>query len=200
MFKKDKKEKDEAQDNEVNLEDLDQTKEPVEEASEQTKSENNNQEAIEKKTNCAKCVEYKAGWQRAQADYINLQREIDLKRSEWAQMSEYLILSDFIPVYENFKTAFNHHPELNADNEEHKQMKNWADGIGYIMKQFGDVLKNHGIEEIKTIGEKFDPAFHEAVGEEEKEDAEAGAILKEIEGGYKMGEKVLKPAKVIVCK
>lgn len=157
--------------------------------------------------NCKDCEkyktesgEYKIGWQRALADYKNLQNEINTRRSEWAQMSEIQILEDFLPVYENFKKAFNHHPEMNPDSEEHKTFKNWIDGIGFIMKQFNDILKNHGVEEIKTIGEKFDPKFHEAMGQEDQEGTESHIILKELDGGYKAGDKVIKVAKVIVNK
>ncbi|MCX6780185.1 MAG: nucleotide exchange factor GrpE [Candidatus Magasanikbacteria bacterium] len=144
--------------------------------------------------------EYKKDWQRALADYKNLQKETSERRGEWAQMSKVNILEDFIPVYDNFKSAFFHHPVLQADNEEHKQMKNWIDGIGFIMKQFGDVMKSHGIEEIKTVGEKFDPNMHESMGEEEVEGKEPGTILKELIGGYKMGNKIIKAAKVIIAK
>lgn len=147
-----------------------------------------------------KAEEYKKDWQRALADYKNLQKETSERRGEWAQMSKTMILEDFIPVYDNFKTAFYHHPVLNADNEEHKQIKSWVDGIGYIMKQFGDVLKGHGIEEIKTVGEKFDPTIHESVGEEKVEGKESGFIIREVSGGYKMGDKVVKVARVIIAK
>ncbi len=147
-----------------------------------------------------KAQEYKKDWQRALADYKNLQKETSERRGEWAQMSKTMILEDFIPVYDNFKAAFFHHPALSADNEEHKQMKSWTDGIGYIMKQFGDVLKNHGIEEIKTVGEKFDPTIHESVGEEEMEEKESGMIVREVSGGYKMGDKIVKVARVIIAK
>ena len=147
-----------------------------------------------------KVEEYKKDWQRALADYKNLQKETSERRGEWAQMSKSQILEDFIPVYDNFKSAFFHHPILQADNEEHKQMKNWIDGIGYIMKQFGDVIKNHGIEEIKTVGEKFDPNMHESMGEEEMEGKETGIVIKELVAGYKMGNKGIKAAKVIIAK
>lgn len=150
--------------------------------------------------NTEKTEEYKKDWQRALADYKNLQKETSERRAEWAQMSKANILEDFIPVYDNFKSAFFHHPVLQADNEEHKQIKNWIDGIGFIMKQFGDVMKSHGVEEIKTVGEKFDPNMHESMGEEEVEDKEVGTILKELVSGYKMGGKVIKAAKVIIAK
>lgn len=152
------------------------------------------------KENPDKSEEYKKDWQRALADYKNLQKETSERRSEWAQMSKAQILEDFIPVYDNFKSAFFHHPVLQADNEEHKQMKNWIDGIGYIMKQFGDVMKSHGIEEVKTVGEKFDTNLHESMGEEEVKGKEAGIIIKELVGGYKMGNNVIKAAKVIITK
>ncbi len=150
--------------------------------------------------NCEKCKaeteEYKSGWQRALADYKNLQKESADMRSVWAKASEQYILEEFVPVYENFKKAFSHRENLNEENG----WKQWAEGIGHIKKQFGDILKTYQVEEIKTVGEKFDPRFHEAVGEEESVEGESGMILKEIEGGYKRGDKVIKPARVMISK
>lgn len=162
----------------------------------QSEEQNQSQEC----GNCDKCKaeaeEYKSGWQRALADYKNLQKESADMRSVWAKASEQYILEEFIPVYENFKKAFSHRENLNEENG----WKQWAEGIGHIKKQFGDILKTYQVEEIKTIGEKFDPRFHEAVGEEESEGNESGTVLKEIEGGYKRGGKVIKPARVIISK
>ncbi|MBI5729008.1 MAG: nucleotide exchange factor GrpE [Candidatus Magasanikbacteria bacterium] len=142
------------------------------------------------------CAEYKLGWQRAVADYQNLQKETAARRAEWAQMSEQQILEDFIPVYDNFKKAFAHHHDVTSDM---RQLRNWIDGISHIMKQFGEVLKAHNVQEIKALGEKFDPKFHETVGEE-KAEKEAGLILREVDGGYIMGGRVIKVAKVIIAK
>lgn len=142
------------------------------------------------------CAEYKLGWQRAVADYQNLQKEVAARRAELASMSEQQILEDFIPVYDNFKKAFAHRHEVNS---EMRQLRNWIDGIVHIMKQFGEVLKAHGVEEIKTAGEMFNPEFHEAVGEEEA-GKEPGLILREVDGGYTMGGRVIKAAKVIIAK
>jgi len=137
---------------------------------------------------------YKAGWQRAMADYKNLQRETEIQRGEWAAMSALMVLEDFLPVYTNFKAAFGHKP---ADGGELKPWQNWATGIGFIMKQFGDILKSHGVEEIKTVGEIFDPTKHEIVGEEAATGPEH-FIIKEVEVGYVMKGRVIKVAKVIV--
>lgn len=168
-----------------------------EEKLEQTDGMNTAQD-LEKMQN--QCEEYKQGWQRALADYNNLQKETKARMSEWIQMSELQILEEFIPVYDNFKKAFAHHPDLNVEDENSKRVKNWIDGIGYIMKQFGEVLKSHKVEEIKTVGEKFNPKLHETVGEEEIEGKEQGEIVKEMDGGYVMGERVVKVAKVIIAK
>lgn len=150
------------------------------------------------------CAEYKAGWQRALADYKNLQTEIDKRRGEWAQMSEMQILEDFLPVYEHLKKAFDHDTDtrIYADDADHadvKKLENWKVGIEHIMRQFGDVLKAHRLEEIKTVGEQLDLKFHEAVGEEES-DKPAGTIIKEVDTGYVMGGRVVRAAKVIIAR
>jgi molecular chaperone GrpE len=149
--------------------------------------------------NCEKCKaqaeEYKTGWQRALADYKNLQKETADMRGVWAKASEQYILEEFIPVYENFKLAF----KMRMADFSPEQQK-WVDGIGHIMKQFGDILKSYQVEEIKTVGEQFDTQLHESVGEEEVVDTATGIIIKEISGGYKRGDKVIKPARVIISK
>lgn len=144
------------------------------------------------------CEEYKLGWQRAVADYQNLKKEMESRKNEIFQWSEEKILSEFIPVYDNFKKAFAHHPELDGGDDFHKKVKNWTDGIGFIKKQFEDVLKSHGVEEIKTEGQ-FNPEFHDAITEEESGESH-GSIIREVESGYTMKGKVIKVAKVIVSK
>jgi len=139
-----------------------------------------------------KCAEYKAGWQRALADYKNLQKEIENKKGEWIKMSEVQILEEFLPVYE--------HLQMSIDNDEVQKDNNpWVQGVKYVLKQFKEILDNHGIEEIKTVGEKFDPNFHEVVDEKES-DQESGEILKQMSTGYIMGKKILRAAKVIISK
>lgn len=147
--------------------------------------------------NCEKlkkeCEEYKGGWQRALADYKNLQDDLNKKKSEMVRWSEEKVLSEFIPVYENFKKAF-------AVEVSDEAGKSWREGIGHIMKQFGDILQNYGLEEIKTVGEKLDLNLHEVMGEVEDKDKDSGIIIQEVSGGYKRGDKVLIPARVIISK
>ena len=147
--------------------------------------------------NCQKAGEerdeYKAGWQRALADYKNLQTEIDKKRGEWAKMSEITVLEEFLPVYEHLKMAV-------GGAEEKHESGAWLEGVKFVLKQFQDILSQHGIEEIKTVGEQFNPNWHEAVGEEIIEDRLDGEIIKEVNVGYKLGDKILKAARVVVNK
>ena len=80
------------------------------------------------------------------------------------------------------------------------ESNSWLEGVKHVMKQFADIMKAHGVEEIKTVGEKFDPNLHEAVGHEQAGDKAEGEIIREVAGGYKMGERVIRAAKVIVAK
>ena len=163
------------------------------------------QEHFVDKKACGSCDEYKAGWQRAVADYQNLQKEVARQRGEWAGWSETQILQELIPVYDNFKKAFGDTNVANgnandANYANEKKLHSWRQGIEYIMKQLGEVLKSHGVEEIKTVGEKFDPTQHEVVSEEMTDGAEEGMIVREIEGGYRKNGKILRVAKVVVGK
>ncbi|MFH0857175.1 MAG: nucleotide exchange factor GrpE [Candidatus Magasanikbacteria bacterium] len=141
------------------------------------------------------CEEYKTKWLRAQADYQNLQKEVSAQRSEWAKMSEIQILEEFLPVYENFRIAFRHDV-----GEESSAWQNWKKGIEYIMKQYGDILESHGVQQMVTEGKMFDPSLHDAVSEEDSEGHEEGQIIREVGGGYMAGDRVLRAARVVVCK
>ncbi|MBN1326101.1 nucleotide exchange factor GrpE [Candidatus Falkowbacteria bacterium] len=137
------------------------------------------------------CDEYLNGWKRAKADYINFKKETEEKQKEIIDFANSVIVVKMIPIYDNLKKALSSIPVDKKDN--------WVEGIVQIKKQFEDFLKANGIEEIKTIGEKFDPEFHEAVSKEKKEGFESGIIISEANPGYLIKGKVLIPAKVIVA-
>jgi molecular chaperone GrpE len=145
-------------------------------------------------TFCSQCEEYKAGWQRAVADYRNLQKETQDKRAESALDLKILSIAMFLPVYENLLKAFAHMPE-----GESSQWSSWGNGLRYVVKQFEDILESLDVQRIKTVGERFDPSVHEAVQSRAALTNEAdGYILEEVEPGFKIGDRILKPAKVIV--
>jgi len=137
--------------------------------------------------------DYLNGWKRAKADYINLKKDFEKREKEMAQFANAALILEIIPIYDNFKLAWQHIPE------DHRKEDEWLKGIEQIKNQFKTLLKNLQIEEIKTVGEKFDPKVHEAVGKEKVEGKKSETIIEEVKGGYKFYDKVLEPAKVKVA-
>ncbi|MFH1192443.1 MAG: nucleotide exchange factor GrpE [bacterium] len=159
----------------------------------------NDLELLEKKNQ-----EYLSGWQRAKADYLNLKKESEKKSQDLIKFANAGLIMEILPVLDNFKLAVQHIPE------EHKKL-DWVAGIMHIKNQLENILNNFGIEEIKTVGEKFNPEFHEAVpagtrgfDADSGRDAmprvleEEGVITKELRAGYTMNGKVIQAAKVVV--
>jgi molecular chaperone GrpE len=147
-------------------------------------------EACKKQASLAsrQAEEYLNGWKRAKADYLNLKKENEAAGAELAQFVAGGMLIKFLPVYDGLKKA------CAMENSGDK----WVEGILNIKKQFEDVFKKFGVEEIKTVGEKFNPEFHEAISRQKKEGVESEIIIGEVGGGYKMNGKTIIPAKVIV--
>ncbi len=173
-------------------------KKPVEMANDETVEPRTRQLIKEFFVNKTANEDYKAGWQRAQADYQNLKREVEEQKKDWAAWSEVRILEEFIPVYNNFKKAMEFTPpELEGDSG--KAWLNWKRGVEFIMQQFAGILKAHQVEEIKTVGEMFDPTLHESMVEEVSQ-APEHSIIREITPGYTMKGKVVQVAKVVVAK
>ncbi|MFA6422192.1 MAG: nucleotide exchange factor GrpE [Candidatus Buchananbacteria bacterium] len=137
--------------------------------------------------------EYLSGWQRALADYSNFQREMEKRQKDMIEYANAATVLDILPIYNNLKLALRHAKDDQKEND-------FIKGIEQIKKQFMDLLKGFKVEEIKTIGEKFDPNFHEAVECAEVEGCATGIIYDEVSSGYMMNEKVIEPAKVKVAK
>lgn len=138
--------------------------------------------------------DYLAGWQRAKADFVNARKEEDERRADFAGFVEAKIINDFLPVLDSLEMAM-------KDKDWQTLDKTWQDGIKCLHSQFTDILKGYDVEEIKIMGERFDPAKHEAIGEvsasEEKED---GLVAEEIRKGYKIRNKIIRPAQVKINK
>jgi len=140
-----------------------------------------------------KAGENLAGWQRAQADYANFKNETEKRKKDVIEYANAAFMSEVLPIYNHFKMAVNHIPE-------EQQKEDWVVGIMHIRKQFQDFLMKYKIEEIKTIGEKFDHNLHEAVTYEEQNGYESDTIFDEVQPGYMLDGKILAPAKVRVAK
>lgn len=134
-----------------------------------------------------------AGWQRAQADYANLKRDSEKRGAELFALANAAFMAEILPVYNHFKLALKHLPKEQADQD-------WVIGIEQIAKQFQEFLKKYQVEEVATVGKKFDPAIHEAVAHETKDGFESDVIFEEVQPGYLVDGKLLNPAKVKVAK
>ncbi len=133
-----------------------------------------------------------AGWQRAKADFLNYKKDQEKFLGEFRKYANEDVIIKLLPTIDSFNLAAEHLPE---------DLKNtdWAKGIMCIKSQFDNFLKDTGVEEIKSVGEKFDPSSFESVSEEES-DKEEGIIIAEVQKGYKMFGKVIRAGKVKVGK
>jgi len=131
--------------------------------------------------------------QRSRADYVNLKRELDEVKNVTKQKTTERVVMDFLPVLDSFDMAMG--------NKEvwEKVDKNWRMGIEYINTQFHTVLSNHGIEAIDKAEIDFDHNLHEPVETKETDNTSLDhKIERIIQKGYKMGDKVVRPARVVV--
>jgi len=128
-------------------------------------------------------AEYLAGWQRAKADLINYKKEQEAKISEFFKFANEGLIYEILPVLDSFELALSHKED---------------EGTRQVYNQIKNILKSQGLEEIKSIGEKFNTEFHESVGE--VEGGEQGIVVEETQKGYKLNNKVIRPSKVKINK
>lgn len=131
--------------------------------------------------------EYLNGWKRAKADLMNYQRDESKRLQEAMKYGMEMVMRDLILVMDSFALA------ETAGKED--------DGTKAIRNQLTDVLKRQGLERMKVSpGDKFDPNLHESLGEMPVEGIESGNVAVEIEAGYLLHGKVVRPARVKLVK
>ena len=143
----------------------------------------------------AACVaekqEYLDGWQRMRADFTNAKREEEKRRHELLIAARLGIVAEIIPALDSFDMALRSERETTSER--------WKNGFENIRNQLLSVLKQQGVVPFLPLNESFNPAEHEPIGtvpvQEEKEDQKITEVL---QAGYKAGEIVVRPAKVIV--
>lgn len=128
--------------------------------------------------------------QRERADSENIRRRHDEQIASLNTVVKAGVVSDLLPVVDNFDRALKHVPKELENND-------YVKGVRNIVKQFEKTLGDMGVERIKTVGEVFDPTVHEAVAMEDgKGDMEV--VSEELQSGYRLGEHVIRPAMVKV--
>ncbi len=135
-------------------------------------------------------ADYLAGWQRAKADFVNYKKDEMKRLEEIARYGAEDMMEELIGVLDNFDLGI-------AAMEKAGPVEK---GVYMIRAQIEDILKKRGLEKIRVeIGDLFNPACAEAIAEEESEKP-PGTIIEEIEPGYKLHDKIVRPARVKVSK
>jgi len=176
---------------------------------EEEKKELTLEELKKKLEECQKLKdEYLAGWQRARADFLNYKKEEIERIEEILKYAGVGLILKILPILDNFEVAEKKLAE-NLKVDELRSSSPFADarvndenvkGLLQIKNQILDFLKNQGVEEIKCLGQKFDPNFQEVVEEVAVKDKAPGTIIEEVQKGYKISGRLLRPAKVKVVK
>ena len=127
---------------------------------------------------------------RERADATNVRRRADEERSKLGTFYKSLVVRELLPVIDNFERALKNMPKELADND-------YVKGVQGIVKQFETTLNKLGVKRIKTIGEIFDPVFHEAISMEEGSGL-SEVITEELQAGYILQDEIIRHAMVRV--
>ncbi len=138
----------------------------------------------------AKAAEYLDGWQRARAELLNARKRFQREQEQAYDQARGDVLVHLLPIVDDFERAFETLPHNLSG-------LTWIQGIWLIHRKLQLLLEQQGVTPIEAVGQKFDPLIHEAVTHEPSEVPE-GTIISELQKGYKLGERVLRPAMVRV--
>lgn len=135
---------------------------------------------------------YKSLAQRAQADLVNYRNRATQEIEETKRVVQFGLLSRFISVVDDLERAMENLPE-DAQNE-------WSEGVALVLRNLEKILELEGVVQIESMGKPFDPREHEALLYEENTENEDGVIINVIQQGYRLNERIIRPARVIVSK
>jgi molecular chaperone GrpE len=140
----------------------------------------------------AEAADYKDRWLRAQAEFQNYRKRQDRERVDARAMAAAETIKQILPILDDLDLAFKHVPP-------EMQSHPWLSGFRLIERKFAQVLEQAGVKVMTTVGQQFDPNFHESAADEES-DQPHGTILEEYRKGYMLNDKVLRPATVKIAR
>ncbi len=129
---------------------------------------------------------------RTQADFENYRRRVQREKEELAVYANQKLILNLLPVLDNLERALAT-PPVEGDEK-------LRQGVELTARSFREILAKEGVEPIEAVGKPFDPKFHEAVMTVESEEHEDGTVVAEFQKGYKLGDRVIRPSMVQVCK
>jgi molecular chaperone GrpE len=132
-------------------------------------------------------------WQRAQADLVNLRRRTEQEKGEVEQFASMLLIQEILPVLDNFDRALKTIPDS-------LRMFTWIQGVMLMERHLQSVLERQGLTTIDAMGQPFNPHLHEAVAERETGESAPGTVVTELQRGYTMHGRVIRPTLVELAK
>jgi len=153
------------------------------------------EQLTELQTRAAKADEHWERLLRTTADFENFKKRAARERTEAAQFANASLLQKLIPILDNFEMA-----QTAAQSAQGDKLASLQTGIAMIQQQFKSALAEAGLEEVDASGKPFDPTFHEAVSQQKTDSVPEGSVVQQIRKVYKLRERLMRPADVIVAK
>ena len=145
----------------------------------------------------AEVIDLRDKFARRQADFENFRKRVERERSEIYTRATADLVKKLLPVLDNLGRALD--TEASVEANESDEFRHFLSGVDLIHKQLGGVLEALGVKPLPSVGEQFDPHVHEAVVTEETDEYEPDTVMQEIVRGYRLGDKLLRPALVKVA-
>jgi molecular chaperone GrpE len=145
----------------------------------------------------AENAELKNSLARRQADFENYRKRVERERTETYNRVVADVAAKLLPVVDNLKRALE--AEASVEAAESDEFRHFLSGVDLISKQLAGVLEALGVKPIAAVGEQFDPHIHEAVVTEPTDDYAPDTVIQELVAGYRLGDKLIRPALVKVA-
>ena len=135
--------------------------------------------------------------QRAQADLVNFRKRAEEDYANLRQEANRRLIINLLPVIDELELAINHLDESGLDQG---AAESWVEGVKLIHRKAHSVLEAEGLTKIETVGVQFDPLQHEAVGVVDSEEQPSGYVVEAVRNGYRLRDKVIQAAQVVVAR
>ncbi|MBU2547991.1 MAG: nucleotide exchange factor GrpE [Proteobacteria bacterium] len=142
----------------------------------------------------AQAEDYRNLYLRTQADMDNMRKRLEREKAEFVKFANENVMKELLSVMDNLERALAH---ATANGEAGSGL---AQGVKLTYDGFKSVLDKFGVSQVQAVGERFDPNFHEAVMQREDPDADENTVIEEIQKGYLLNERLIRPSMVVVAK
>lgn len=141
----------------------------------------------------AEAARMKDQWMRTAADFDNFRKRTRRELEDTRKAGKEDLLKEFLPVFDNLERAI-------QSAQRATEIKGVAEGLQMVLRQYLDTLARGGITKVPAVGAQFDPTHHEAIQQIETDDHPPGTVVAEVQPGYVQGERLIRPAMVVVAK